>query len=549
MNSDNGWVKGDWGQPGHLQTPSNVTRIARAIKDQDNDHHQQIVYYQAGIGTGIGLYNQIAGGGTGMGLGENVREAYVFLASNYAEHDLGIDPDSIFLLGFSRGAYTARSLGGLIGALGLLRKSAMPHFCELFNDWEMAGDPKHTPQFWDSYFKHHTDVSRPPGLDRLAIMAKDKDQRDAYIELFKRHLVDLHLTQIVRINCIGVWDTVGSLGIPVNPFLQRVFPWAPAYIRSYKWFDTRLSSAVTHAFHALALDERRSPFSPAIWERDPGSTTTLKQVWFPGAHSNVGGSYDDEGTANITLAWMMDQLAGHTTEHPDGKREVDWIAFDEEYIDLWYGCAASWHVKHLQTAYRGWAKGRIYDSSSFPQSLLGNTTRSPGRYHGTFYETGKTDTTRYLHDTNEYVHSCVRARIDLAGRGIEPDWAETFPKGLNIRPLLAYWWRKLRGERSLYQPQKKGGPLHEWRLKDGHTTHRVPNEDIAMESEGLDMVKWVYTGKEALENKEMPEDRLGRYERLLLQKDPEVARKMEFTNDGWRWLEQPRMPVRSAKTF
>ncbi|KAI7372476.1 hypothetical protein KC336_g20635, partial [Hortaea werneckii] len=71
MDSDNGWVKGKWGQPGHLQNPTNVTRIVRAIASEDKGHHPQIVYYQAGVGTGIGLYNQLIGGGTGLGLAEN----------------------------------------------------------------------------------------------------------------------------------------------------------------------------------------------------------------------------------------------------------------------------------------------------------------------------------------------------------------------------------------------------------------------------------------------------------------------------------------------
>ena len=71
MNSDSGWVKGTWGQRGHAQNPSNVTRISRAISSEDGEHHPQIVYYQAGIGSGIGLYNHIVGGGTGLGLEEN----------------------------------------------------------------------------------------------------------------------------------------------------------------------------------------------------------------------------------------------------------------------------------------------------------------------------------------------------------------------------------------------------------------------------------------------------------------------------------------------
>ncbi|KAI7004809.1 hypothetical protein KC355_g8525 [Hortaea werneckii] len=168
MDADNGWVKGKWGQPGHLQNPTNVTRIVRAIASEDKGHHPQIVYYQAGIGTGIGLYNQIVGGGTGLGLAENVREAYAFIASNYAEHDRLVPNDSIFLIGFSRGAYTARTLGGFICAMGVLKRHAMPHFYEIFEDWNRAGDPHYEPIFFKSYFRHHKDVKPIWPSDELA---------------------------------------------------------------------------------------------------------------------------------------------------------------------------------------------------------------------------------------------------------------------------------------------------------------------------------------------------------------------------------------------
>lgn len=155
QDSDNGWEPGKWGQPGKLQNPSNVTRIARAIKPQDQSLHPQIVYYQAGIGTGIGLYDHLVGGGTGMGLSENIREAYAFLAANYqpADVDDGHETcaaDKIFLIGFSRGAFTARSLGGFIGAVGILTKKAIPWFYQCFQDWEKALDPQ-ASQFFIEY--------------------------------------------------------------------------------------------------------------------------------------------------------------------------------------------------------------------------------------------------------------------------------------------------------------------------------------------------------------------------------------------------------------
>lgn len=109
------------------------------------------------------------------------------------------------------------------------------------------------------------------------------------------------------IHAVAVWDTVGSLGIPNISLLAKLG--LPHSTIEYKFFDTNLSGIIRHAFQALALDERRSPFKAAVWEREDSHQTTvdLRQVWFPGAHSNVGGGYDDQEIANITLAWYVFQ--------------------------------------------------------------------------------------------------------------------------------------------------------------------------------------------------------------------------------------------------
>ncbi|KAI6800515.1 hypothetical protein KC332_g10863 [Hortaea werneckii] len=549
MDSDNGWVKGKWGQPGHLQNPTNVTRIVRAIASEDKGHHPQIVYYQAGVGTGIGLYNQIVGGGTGLGLAENVREAYAFIASNYAEHDRLVPNDAIFLIGFSRGAYTARTLGGFICAMGVLKRHAMPHFFEIFEDWNRAGDPHYEPMFFKSYFKHHKDVKPIWPSGRLARSKKD---RDAYLQEYFQMLQNLNMTQRASINCIGVWDTVGALGIPVNPVIQRIFPFLPSFVRTYRWFDTRLDSLVKNAFHALALDERRFPYYPAMWERRPGCTSNLRQVWFPGAHSNIGGSYEDAGIANITLAWMMDQLAGNTLEQPEDFRHHDWIQFDDELLDTWYDCTSDWAEDHKDSSYKGWARGKIYDSNTFPQSLAGQKTRLPGRYHGTFYESGNEDPQRLLEDTNEYIHSSVRARIDMGGNGVEADSKKVFLSGLGLTALLASLWRRLTGRTvSTYQPQLRKQPLHGWRLQDGHKSHEEPNWDIDMSPDGsAQEVTWVFEGDGKATKCTMPEARLDKYERYLLQKDQELADKIEFTNAGWKWtMKEQERPQKRGRTW
>ena len=102
---------------------------------------------------------------------------------------------------------------------------------------------------------------------------------------------------------VAVWDTVGSLGIPNIAFFAKLG--LPHSTKEYRFYDTNLSGNIRHAFQALALDERRAPFRPAVWERGnmQKTTTDLRQVWFPGAHANIGGGYDDQEIANVTLAW------------------------------------------------------------------------------------------------------------------------------------------------------------------------------------------------------------------------------------------------------
>jgi len=140
MDSDKGYDKGGLFGKGRLQTPSNVTRIGRAILAEDKNQHPQIVYYQSGVGGGSTSIERFIGGGTGEGIDEHIREAYNFLANNYTTGD------QIFLLGFSRGAFTARSIGGLIGGIGLLEKAGLPWFYLIFKDWENAGVKGYNPK-------------------------------------------------------------------------------------------------------------------------------------------------------------------------------------------------------------------------------------------------------------------------------------------------------------------------------------------------------------------------------------------------------------------
>jgi uncharacterized protein (DUF2235 family) len=239
---------------------------------------EQIVNYVPGVGVSPGI-THLLGGAFGYGLSGNVLDGYRWLC------DVWQPGDDIFLFGFSRGAYTARSLGGLIRKCGLLGHD--------------AGGSVAKATLSAAYDLYRDTTSKPD--DPVSV----KFRADHSVE------VDIHF--------IGVWDTVGSLGIPDT---ASWFPYARA---RYQFHDTELSKIVKYAYQALALDEHRADFAPALWTRNlasvkPGETATSKKLeqidieqrWFIGAHADGGGGNDHDGAGrtpdplpDLSLAWLQ----------------------------------------------------------------------------------------------------------------------------------------------------------------------------------------------------------------------------------------------------
>lgn len=272
---------GTWNWP-ESRRETNVVRMVRALKPDDNGT-AQIIHYHEGVGTG-NFIDRLVGGGAGVGLSASVKACYGFLVDNY---QVG---DEIFLFGFSRGAFVVRSLAGVIGEVGMMRKDEMRSFADVWK-WYCLGKDARRKRMGD-----------------LTALAPNR-----------MHPVD--------IECVGVWDTVGALGIPGTRFCAK----------TYAFHDTSLGAHIRHAFQALAIDERRGNFQGAVWvpfdrtRRRRGAAPeqvqehelmpkhdgpeqvqvqVLKQVWFPGVHSNVGGGYPQHGMSDTTFIWMIDQLRG-----------------------------------------------------------------------------------------------------------------------------------------------------------------------------------------------------------------------------------------------
>ncbi len=197
------------------------------------------------------------GGISGEGIDKNIMDCYRFIVHNY---NFG---DELYFFGFSRGAYTVRSLGGFIRNCGLLKREKA-HLI---------------PEAFDIYRKR-TKKSNPSSLGAIAYRKKNS------------------VADITNIKFIGVWDTVGSLGIPV-PF------WGSLGERELLFHDTEPSKIIDHARHAVSIDERREDFLPTLWSEKKG--LDLQQVWFAGVHADVGGGYENPGLSYCAANWVLSE--------------------------------------------------------------------------------------------------------------------------------------------------------------------------------------------------------------------------------------------------
>jgi len=334
------------------------------------------VYYSQGVGSQGGWIDRLYGGITGHGISDIIREAYSFICTNY------IFGDEIFLFGFSRGAFVVRKLSDLINEVGVLSKRGLEYMPEIYRDVEHRFDHSYIPDQPNEPFRNKGRVN------------------DRYREELRRKKLT---TLGVTIKAISVWETVGSLGVPRISWLEKIGIQSSTS-KNMCFSDTKLLPCIENAFQALALDERRAAFRPALWEKLRGSSATLKQVWFPGVHSNVGGGYDDQQLANITLAWIMAQVRNMID------MDLDYLLDEWERTEDYYDATGQKR--------RPWSFGKIYNSLRGPYTLGGNAVRLPGRYF-VVDPCSDRETDTPLHETNEYIHPSVRLRLKKSGPGYD----------------------------------------------------------------------------------------------------------------------------------
>lgn len=251
------------GQDGGQGHNTNVYKLFNLILDRSEE---QISFYDKGLGTG---WRKASGNILGRGFAKNVRECYEFIFQNYQ------NGDNIFLFGFSRGAATVRSLSGFIHNFGILPRSRIELIKRAWKIYEIRNHEKRKKKAKEFIKNNHT--------------------------------------MWAEIKFLGVWDTVAALGVPnskIDWMLDRLIP--------HGFHDYKLSDSVLNAYHAVAIDDRWKAFHPILFNPLDSSgqdnqkpKQTLKQVWFMGMHTDVGGGYDQKFLSDIPLEWMVQNAVKH----------------------------------------------------------------------------------------------------------------------------------------------------------------------------------------------------------------------------------------------
>ncbi|MES2659480.1 MAG: DUF2235 domain-containing protein [Verrucomicrobiota bacterium] len=235
------------------RTSTNVSKLAVSVAAKDSEGESQLVFYMQGVGSKDS--EMISGGAFGWGLSRNVLLGYQFLCRNYQPGD------RIFLFGFSRGAYTVRSLAGLICNSGITR------------------DPAHS-------------------LQAMEIYREKSDSAKSFS--IRSRLFRTQFSHSANIHFLGVWDTVGAMGLPfLRHRIAKSLGW------EWDFHSTDFRQKVLHAYHAVSINERRSKFQPVL--KDELDRENVVEKWFYGVHSDIGGGYVETGLSNITLEWMIEQ--------------------------------------------------------------------------------------------------------------------------------------------------------------------------------------------------------------------------------------------------
>lgn len=252
---DGTWDKANETTDGVI-TPTNVEKLNTFLIK----NNQQLTYYDDGVGADVIGLSKLIDGATGLGINDKIIQGYQFIMQNYNTND------NIYLFGFSRGAYTVRYIADFVAHMGLLK---------------LIGNETSTQQFQrvNNYFLQYQQVRNNNSFT-----------------------INENIANECKIQMLGVWDTVGALGVPLS-FLNSLNR------DLYEFHDNVLHANVLTGYQALAIDEEREDFQPCLWSQREG----IEQVWFAGVHCDIGGGYIACGLSDIALQWMVSAIQRQKT--------------------------------------------------------------------------------------------------------------------------------------------------------------------------------------------------------------------------------------------
>ncbi|KAF6814817.1 hypothetical protein CSOJ01_03828 [Colletotrichum sojae] len=599
---------GTWNNSTTGGVPTNVSRLSAAVAHKCCTGMPQVVYYHRGAGTEESRAASFLGGLFGLGVRQDIVDCYRFICDNYNPGD------EIIIVGFSRGAFTARSISSMVCSLGFLNRAGLDYLGAIyrdyqsFNEWtsERVYDPKKhllgftvdqlekkiKREFMDKMEKIENRIERetghseelhqqtgrefaklyaeyerrltPEGLEkqldrdkrdlfrRMSLMRKDNGRikftkmANAYrgqlseygMCLTRRSKMDAQTTfEAVegRVKAVGVWDTVGSLGIPKLPWC---FWQSTRSASELQFASLDVHPNIDHAFHALALDEWRTAFAPTLWNVGKNNTNTqLRQVWFPGCHSNVGGGSDTQQISKIALAWMADQLTSVGVEF--SKKEMRRIFQSEPQPE-----ARPWGLGKITSpeSFTTTFPDRAWNAVTLPYRTLTHqwtesSIRKPGLYSN---DSGR----KQLKNTKELVHPSVRVRFLYNGLGLDDSgewqckalaghkWELMFeknpPKEDDIRPG--------RDPRIVDQYKTVGGTVtavHEQYPSDASFEGRLVKTEHPKECDlkALDPPMNTWTWRRRLGDRQLllPEEHIGVWERMYIEINDDMVRWQDMT--------------------
>ncbi len=296
------------GNSGSAASKSNVWRLYQALDQSNSD--RQIAFYVRGVGTSSVQLLRLLGGAFGFGLARNVRTMYIFLSENYRPPDKDYEGDRVYIFGFSRGAFTARLLAGLINRCGILdRRKSVATKKERYSINTRRGMDVAAKLAYASFRKSMQQRAPIATIiwrffrDRLTgVVPGVEEFRDA-------HCFPLSLYESPNrhpIETLGVWDTVSAYGMPITELSVML----DKLVFSHRFENHKLDQQTARAYHALAIDDERYSFHPLVFDEteENSEDNRITQVWFPGMHSDVGGGYPDGSLSFVALNWMVDAV-------------------------------------------------------------------------------------------------------------------------------------------------------------------------------------------------------------------------------------------------